>query len=339
MGRLQRVIAATAMGAVTAVWSPTAQAQSRVHPEGQTVRLLRGSITGLVTDDHGGPLAGAVVSALGATMAMTVSDTRGAYSIDALPMGEYVVQAHLNGFAGSSRERVQVGAGSPSVQRFFLRKLDAIIGTSGTGPVAARPIMAAGFELPGSTLADQPDPSATSEDGADHPHTETAWRLRHIKRSVLKDSSSPVAGTDDDTGDTDFRQGSMLWRAMDSAASVATSLFSDSTLSGEVNLLTTGAFAPGDLFSGETLPRGVAYMSIGAPTPAGDWSVRAAMSEGDLSSWNVAGAFVSHADATHALDVGLSRSTGSTAGRSLPGSPSTTAPVMRDTTISNAATF
>src|SRR6476659_6005861 len=157
MGRLQRVIAATAMGAVAAVWSPTAQAQSRVHPEGQTVRLLRGSITGIVTDDHGGPLAGAGVSALGATMAMTVSDTRGAYSIEALPMGEYVVQAHLNGFAGSSRERIRVGAASPSVHAFQLRKLDEAIGTTGVVPVAARPIMAAGFELPGSTLTDQPD--------------------------------------------------------------------------------------------------------------------------------------------------------------------------------------
>jgi len=75
-----------------------------------------------------------------------------------------------------------------------------------------------------------------------------------------------------------------------------------------VNLLTTGAFAPGDLFSGNTMPRGVAYMSIGAPTPAGDWSVRAAMSEGDLSSWNVAGAFVSRPGLTHAMNVGLSYS-------------------------------
>ena len=49
----------------------------------------------------------------------------------------------------------------------------------------------------------------------------------------------------------------------------------------------------GELFSGELLPRGVAYMAIGAPTPAGDWSVRAAMSQGDLSSWIVAGAFQS----------------------------------------------
>ena len=40
-------------------------------------------------------------------------------------------------------------------------------------------------------------------------------------------------------------------------------------------------------------PRGVAYMSIGAPTPAGDWSVRAAMNQGDLSAWIIAGAFQS----------------------------------------------
>ena len=74
---------------------------------------------------------------------------------------------------------------------------------------------------------------------------------------------------------------------------MATSLFGDMPLSGEVNLLTSGAFAPGDLFSGDTVPRGVAYLSLGVPTAGGDWTVRAAMSEGDLSSWNVAGAFAS----------------------------------------------
>ena len=121
-------------------------------------------------------------------MPMTVSDGRGYFAIDALPMGEYVVQAHLNGFAGSSRDRIRVGAASPSVHAFQLRKLDEAIGTTGVVPVAARPIMAAGFELPGSTLTDQPD--STADDSSDHPHTETAWRLRHIKRSILKDSSS-----------------------------------------------------------------------------------------------------------------------------------------------------
>ena len=86
---------------------------------------------------------------------------------------------------------------------------------------------------------------------------------------------------------------------------LATSLFGDMPLSGEVNLLTTGAFAPGDLFSGETVPRGVAYLSIGLPTAGGSWTMRAAMSEGDLSSWNVAGAYTSRPGATHSLDFGL----------------------------------
>ena len=47
---------------------------------------------------------------------------------------------------------------------------------------------------------------------------------------------------------------------------------------------------------GSELPRGIAYFSLGAPTPAGDWLVRAAMSEGDLSSWIIAGSFVSRRD-------------------------------------------
>ena len=168
MGRLHRAV--TAVGAVVVIGvgtGPLAHAQTRVQPEGQTVHLLRGSITGTVTDDRGGPLAGVVVSALGVTMAMTVSDGRGYFAIDALPMGEYVVQAHLNGFAGSSRDRIRVGAASPSVHAFQLRKLDEAIGTTGVVPVAARPIMAAGFELPGSTLTDQPD--STTDDSSDHP--------------------------------------------------------------------------------------------------------------------------------------------------------------------------
>ena len=40
---------------------------------------------------------------------------------------------------------------------------------------------------------------------------------------------------------------------------VATALFADLPFSGEVNLLTTSAFGPGELFSGNAMPRGVAY--------------------------------------------------------------------------------
>ena len=85
----------------------------------------------------------------------------------------------------------------------------------------------------------------------------------------------------------------MFGRAKLPSASVAASLFTDLPFSGEVNLLTTRALGTGRALRRDGLPRGVAYLSIGAPTPAGDWAVRAAMSEGDLSSWIVAGSFVS----------------------------------------------
>ncbi|MEO7273377.1 MAG: TonB-dependent receptor, partial [Vicinamibacterales bacterium] len=43
-------------------------------------------------------------------------------------------------------------------------------------------------------------------------------------------------------------------------------------------------------------------------TAGGDWTMRAAMSEGDLSSWNVAGAYVSKPGAPHGLNFGLTYS-------------------------------
>ena len=178
---------------------------------------------------------------------------------------------------------------SAAAQTLQLRRLEGPVATSGTTtPVAARPIVAAGFGLPAGTLADQPDPEPTEASRTEHSHSETAWRLRHIKRSILKDSAPIVTVVE---SDGDMTPPSLFERAVVSAASLATTLFTDLPFTGEVNLLTTGAFGPGELFSGDVLPRGVAYMSIGAPTPAGDWSVRAAMNQGDLSSWIIAGAF------------------------------------------------
>ena len=183
MRRLHRAVTAVGAAVVMVVASgPRGFAQTNVRPEGQTVHLLRGSITGTVVDERGGPLAGVVVSALGATMAMTTSDGRGAFALASLPTGEYIVQAHLNGFAGSLRERVQVGAASPAVKRFLLRKLDVPAGIEGTAtPVSARPIMAAGFDLPGR-------PSAISRTRP--PRTEPTTILTPKRRGACATSSA-----------------------------------------------------------------------------------------------------------------------------------------------------
>jgi hypothetical protein len=286
------------------------QAQPSRSADGQTVRMTRGSISGLVSDETGGPIAGAMVSAFGQTMSSALSDSRGRFSIDGLPAGEYLIQAHLSGFVGSRRELVRVGAGASPVERpLSLRRLDLAVATTGSGaPVPARPIMAAGVRLPSGTLSDQPDAttSADTPRETDHPHTETAWRLRHIKRSILKDSSTVVALVETDN---DVPSESTFGRARASATGLASTIFTDLPFSGEVNLLTTSALGPGQLFSGAMIPRPVAYLSIGAPTPAGDWSVRAAMSQGDLSSWLVAGAFASRDRGPHGYEFGLSYST------------------------------
>jgi hypothetical protein len=305
MRRGHRVLTAAAIVGITAMGVPSSvRAQVRV-PETQTVRLMRGAIVGSVIDERGGAVAGATVSALGRTWVTTVTDLRGQFQLDSLPPGEYVLQAHLTGFAGSRREIVRVAAGTSAPEQLLtLRRLDNAVGTSGSAPpVYARPIIAAGIELPSVTLSDKAEGDKSAD--ADHPHTETAWRLRHIKRSILKDSSTFVLVDNDDKIDT----GSVFGRAVDSAASMAATFFTDLPFSGEVNVLTTSAFAPGDLFSGGFLPRGVAYLAIGAPTPAGDWSLRAAVSQGDLSSWIVSGAFASDDEGVHRYDFGYTYST------------------------------
>ena len=73
-----------------------------------------------------------------------------------------------------------------------------------------------------------------------------------------------MVGADDDP---EIPTGSVFSGAKDAALSIASSLFGDLPFSGEVNLLTTGAFSPGGTLSSETLPRGIAYLAIGA-TPS-----------------------------------------------------------------------
>ena len=308
--RRMRGLTATAfVGVATMGVAQTAEAQARAIPavERQAAHATRGRVTGIVSDERGGPLSGAMISMLGVTMAMTVSDDRGHFALEALPAGEYVLRAHLSGFAASPRQLVRVGA-APSVHRIQLRRLDRPVATSGIPPVEARPIIAAGFGLPAGPA---PEAGGDAKDGAaDHPHSETAWRLRHITRSILKDRSADAVLTGNDTR---LPEATLFGRAFDPGAAFAAS-FVGLPFSGEVNLLTTGAVGPGDMFRTVGLPRGVAYLSLGAKAAGGGWTMRAAMSEGELSSWIAAGAFQSR-PAAHSYDFGVSYSTQEYQGR------------------------
>jgi hypothetical protein len=311
MARLSRVLSAAAIVGAGAALLPGSVVAQSIPPQTPVVRVARasaGTITGVVSDERGGPVAGARVTAIGVTMALAFTDKSGRFETETLPAGEYVVRAHRTGFTASKREVVRVGGAAVAVPKLEIYRLDAATGTTGTNPeppLPSRPIIAAGFSLPAAEPADE-----SAEGSKDsHPHTETAWRLRHIKRSILKDRSNAIVVTGDAP---DLSDQSIFGRAMGGAANVAsyaTSLFTDFPLTGEVNLLTTSTFGPGELFSGAMVPRGIAYLALGAPTPAGEWTVRAAMSEGDLASWIVAGSFVSKAGPSHSYNVGLSYST------------------------------
>lgn len=290
----------TGLAAVAAILGLTAggvSAQVLPMPVRQQASLLLGGIQGTVVDDHGGPLPGAMVSALGTTAAMTVTDSRGRFVIQPLPSGQYVLRVNHSGFVSTRREGIRVGSTAADVDRIQLRR-------AGDDALAARPILAAGMAtLP---AGDAPAPTA---DGGDN-HSDTAWRLRHLKRSVLKDEGS--ASIADAAADQPIPEepSSIFGRAFDNAASVAANFFTATPFSGEVNLLTTSSQASASpLFFSDLAPRGVAYLSIGAPAASGRWDVRASMSQSDVSAWIVAGTFHTRIATAHDSAFGVSYST------------------------------
>ncbi|MGH9411106.1 MAG: TonB-dependent receptor domain-containing protein [Vicinamibacterales bacterium] len=279
MARIGALCMAAALVGLTAV---PGSAQQTLRPASVlAARLPLGGIQGTVVDDRGAPLAGAMVSALGGPLSgMAVTDGRGRYVISSLPAGDYMLRIHMAGFVSARYDRVRVGSARASVDAIRLHRV----------------VLAAGVVAAGD------DPA----DGGDD-HSEVAWRLRHIKRSILKDDNG-VSIADAAAGEALPDSGSLFGRAFDGAASLATSFFADTPFSGEVNLLTSSALG-GGLFGASSLPNGIAYIAIGAPAASWRWDVRASMSQSDLTAWIVAGSFASHAVSDHDYDLGVTYST------------------------------
>src|SRR5207247_4688035 len=70
--------------------------------------LAPGAIHGVVQDEKGLPVAGAMVSALGASSAFAVTDRSGRFELRTLPPGPYVVRGHSTGFVASRARLVPV---------------------------------------------------------------------------------------------------------------------------------------------------------------------------------------------------------------------------------------
>ena len=283
------VVVCAAAGAAPA----SAQLRTQPQPIAQVAALPQAELYGAVLDDHGEPLAGAVVSALGSTTAFAVSDSDGRFAFRNLPYGPYLVRAHLQGYLPARARLIQVNRVSNAAATVVLtRRAD------GDRPA---PVLAAGVG-PAEMAAGSDDEAET------HDHGEVAWRLRHLKRSVLKDAATGLIEAAGASGSfLDDSLGGLGRVVVGSPARLATSLLAEVPWNGQFDLLTTTSFdRPQDLLSMQTwLPRGVAFLSIEAPTSSGHWAMRGAMTQGDLSSWLVAGSY-QRAPAAHRYDAGLS---------------------------------
>lgn len=266
---------------------PELRAANRLAAASQAQAAVPGQteLHGTVLDERGAPLAGAVVSALGATSVFALSDADGRFVFRNLMPGPYLVRAHLQGYRSARGRMTQVAVTGRTLSTLVLtRRADAdqppAVLAAGVGP---------------ADIQSRPAPDA-------HDHDEVAWRMRHGKRSVLKEAEDVAAALG--------QEGTPVERSRGAFARLATSMFNDLSLNGQINLLTTASFdRPQDLFTvNGGAPRGVAYVSLAAPGAQGDWTMRGTITQGDLSSWILAGAYARRAPAVHAYEAGVSYS-------------------------------
>src|SRR5437867_118525 len=241
MRRMARITAAAALGGLVLLSLPSpaaAQTAPRVQAITHVASLAPGSILGTVQDEKGAPVAGATVSAFGTTSAFAVTDRAGRFELRTLSPGPYLVRAHSSGFIASRGQIVDVRPSARTASSIALRHA----ATSAAAP--AYPVAAAGFGPSVEAAAAPADATGTAgtTDTSDD-HGDIAWRLRHLRRGILKDATvngELFAGLSD--GDTDSFGPPRFSRTFGSTAQLAANFFAGTPFSGQVNLLTTGTF-------------------------------------------------------------------------------------------------
>ena len=285
-------VAALALGTLATPPDAYPAAQLQPRPVAQVAAAPQADLRGVTQDEDGQPLEGALVSVLGSTTAFAVSNREGRFIFRSLPLGPYLLRAHLQGHVASRAKIIQVerSSGGSSVIQLTRR-----VNADQPAPVLAAGVGTAGVD------------SDPGDDAETHDHGEVSWRLRHLKRSVLKDASIGLVGL---VKDGSFLESSFdqLARAVGTSTRLAAAFLTDLPLSGQVDFLTSTSFdRPQDLFSADTgLPRGVAFVSLQAPTDQGRWKMRGAITQGDLASWILTGSYVRDVVAAHRYEAGLS---------------------------------
>ena len=260
---------------------------------GPRASTATGRVDGIVTDQTGATLDGVSVLALGSALAMVRTDGAGRFSLQ-LPPGQYVLRATREGYVSTYREPVRIQSDVSLRRSITLVRADA----------AARDAAAA--------LPADGDAIAPSAPVGEHAHSDTAWRLRHLTRTVLRDEAGTMTEAGIEGTPQSFFRGSALgpvdWLVVGSARA-ATAFLSHTDFSGQVNLLATTVHSASGQPGLEHWGRGVAYVDVGAPVGnRGDWLVRAAIAPGEAASWALQGEYQARAHRTHAFRTGMSYS-------------------------------
>jgi hypothetical protein len=138
MNSLSRLLTSSAAigGLVLLFASSDLAAEPAAPPAVHVAAFSAGSIQGVVQDENGVPVKGAVVWALGATTTFDVTDGSGRFALRTLSPGAYLVRAHSNGFLASPGKIVDV---RPSI-----RASSSIALRHATTPSPEVPVLAAG---------------------------------------------------------------------------------------------------------------------------------------------------------------------------------------------------
>ena len=296
---------------------PVSAAEKNVSAEGATAETRASStFTGIVVNDDSKSVSRVLLSLSGpGGTSIVVSDGQGRFTFSDLIPGRYLLRTHLNPF-GSARHVFELGASDQVFERIVIKK--------GSSPILAqfenvslgvtKPIMeSSSLELIPVTAGTQTDFRDQTDientgggdplDVAPHDHNAKSWRLRRIRRSVLKDAGYGLIVPPD---------------LADSESQIAqTALISNtpqfdggSPLSAELQLLTRATVTGvNDLWTTDALQGQIASLAL---TPFGDpdLTVRGALElvAGQASSWVLAGRYAVRPSDSHTVRLLMSYS-------------------------------
>ncbi len=275
------VLAVSALAGVASAASEKAETRTGLVELPQLVQL-----EGRVSNEHGEPLVGALVSIFGSSLGdsglVALTDQKGRFLVPALQPGFYTLRAYLSGFLPSHYSRVEVGEeerGASPVSMMLASSTDE-------GAVAVQFIDAA-----------QPDdvsPGDASESGEptdyEQKKAEYEWLLRHTKKNVLRDRDIQVP------------------ESTSEEVRVAEAVPFVVQPNGEVGFFAT-AMNRGlqDVFrAAGDLDAQLAYARLNIPaTATSHWLVTAQMLESALSSWEANAEFIAEPVEGQRLSAGV----------------------------------